>query len=206
MKPAVSAVFKRLKKMVIFIPFIFILLSAESPRPYISPVESPSKVIDGLEFSVVTQSEWRSTDPFMKVKVRIVLQLRITNRLDHPILFPTFDTYSVCLKTAEGVDMVLGGGRDKTFVTPNILLQPGSSYTQPIETTIEYTRDSQVAKLVMRDETGSTAWASLNAGRYTVFIKVFPTQYDFAKRAELPAPLWAGEGTTESVGFVLYGP
>ncbi len=59
------------------------------------------KVIDGHEFSVVTQSEWRNPANLIHKSEAIILQLRITNRTENAILFPTFDSFSISLKTSD---------------------------------------------------------------------------------------------------------
>ena len=179
------------------------LLSAEPPSRILAPVESVSKVIHGLEFSAVTQSEWQNPaylihDPYQS----IVIQLRVTNRGDKAVLFPTFESFHAYLKTPEGKVMSLAGTNDATCVSPNILLQPGQSFSLQLDAMIEYKRagkDKDV-KFILKNGTGSTAEAKLGAGDYSIFFDVNPTPYDFEK-GKLPAPLWSGKGITESVGF-----
>ena len=43
--------------------------------------------------------------------------------------------------------------------------------------------------------------ATLLTGKYSMSFRVSPTPYDFEEDTKLPAPLWAGKGSTESIGF-----
>ena len=59
---------------------------------------------------------------------------------------------------------------------------------------------------IINNGTGSIAEASLGSGEHSIFFVVGPTPYDFEKRGKLPAPLWSGKGTTESIGFIVNPP
>ena len=175
----------------------------------IAPVESPSNVIDGLEFSVVTQSVWGHYRRLAQGSEPIVLQLRITNQTKSAVLFPTFDSFMVGLESSDGTSVKLGGGRDATAITPNILLQPGSSFSMPVDATIAYDAYDAYGKdvrLVVRDGTGSVTTATFLTGEYSIFFNVFPAHYDFEKDGELTAPLWAGKGATKPIGFRVKAP
>ena len=83
-----------MKTLILLFTLLTGLLSAESPSRILAPVESAPKVINGLEFSAVTQSEWQNPaylihDPYQS----IVIQLRVTNRGDKAVLFPTFESF-----------------------------------------------------------------------------------------------------------------
>ena len=172
----------------------------------IAPVESPSNVIDGLEFSVVTQSVWGRYRRLAQGSEPIVLQLRITNQTKSAVLFPTFDSFMVGLESSDGTSIRLGGGRDATAITPNILLQPGSSFSMPVDATVAYDADGKDVRLVVRDGTGSVTTATLLTGEYSIFFNVFPTHYDFGKDGKLTAPLWAGKGATKPISFRVKAP
>jgi len=130
----------------------------------------------------------------------VILQLRIANRTKNAMLFPTFDSFSVEFIASDGTNVRLRGGRDATRITPNILLQPGASFSMPVDAVIE---DGQ---LIVKDGTGRIVTATLPAGEYSIYFDVAPTHYDFEKDAKLPAPLWAGRGFTESIGFKVKAP
>jgi hypothetical protein len=179
------------------------LLRAESPSRILTPVESPPQVIDGLEFTVVTQAEWPLPGPLFG---SIVLQLHVTNRRDNPILFPSFDSFHPVLTTSSGETVRFGGGRDATRITPNVFLHPGKSFALSLEAKIDHKRDGNEIGFVLRDGTGTVYEASLTAGNYLISFSLSPTHYDFERAGKLPAPLWTGKGATESVGFRLNPP
>jgi len=181
-------------------------LWAQSPLRILEPVESAPKVIDGLEFSVVTQSEWGNPANINTRIDQVIMQLRIANHRDKPVLFPTFDSFRVNLKSVGGKEVRVTGGRDFTRITPNILLQPGASFSLPINATLNYKRDDKDVKLTVKDGTGSIDEAMLAAGSYAMSVSVFPTHYEFDRTGKLPAPLWSGKGSTESIGFKLNPP
>jgi hypothetical protein len=194
-------------KLLLLLSFALpLLISAEPLRQVLVPVESRPKVIEGIEFSIVTQAEWPI--PVNSYNSQpIILQLRITNRTDHAILFPTFDSFNMGIEKFDGVRMLLHGERDETQVTPNLLLQPGSSFSMTIEAALTVKdKKSKSLDLIVKDGTGSVASATLLAGSYSAFFEVHPTHYDFEKKAKLPAPLWSGKGVTESIDFTLSAP
>jgi len=177
------------------------LLSAEIHSRILTPVESPPKVVDGLEFSVVTQSEWRNPDHLIHQSEPIILQLRVTNPSERAILFPTFDSFLMGLTKNDGTEVRLGGGRDATRITPHLLLKPGTSFSLNLDAALVYDQANEDVKLVVKDGTGTVITAVLSSGDYFVFFKVHPTHSPFAKKVELPEPLWAGKGTSAPVGF-----
>ena len=58
-----------------FVLLFVVCATGQSSREVLAPVESKPQLIEGLEFSVVTQSKWL-------VQKKITLQLRITNRME----------------------------------------------------------------------------------------------------------------------------
>jgi hypothetical protein len=205
-KTAILVSFKYMKTLFLCFALVPYLLSAESPTRVLAPVESPSKVIDGLEFSVITQSEWRNPANLIHSSEPVILQIRITNRTKNAILFPTFDSFSVRFIASDGTNVRLGGGRDATRITPNILLQPGAGFSMPVDAIIEYERSDKDVRLIVKDGTGTITTATLPAGEYSILFDVAPTHYDFEKNTKLSAPLWAGRGSTESIGFKVKSP
>ena len=190
-----------MKALSLILAIVPCLLFAEPSTQVLAPVESSPKLIQGLEFSVVTQAVWARYRGVRSGSESVILQLRITNRTKSAILFPTFDSFMVGLKSPDGKLVGLGGGRDATAITPNLLLQPGASFSKPVEAKISYKADGKDVQLVVRDGTGSETTATLQSGEYSIFFEVFPTNYDFEEDGELTAPLWSGKGVTETVVF-----
>ncbi|MDB6076943.1 MAG: hypothetical protein JWO82_690 [Akkermansiaceae bacterium] len=172
-----------------------------SPQPFLlEPAESRPKEIGGLEFSIVTQSV------FLPDGRDSVVQLRITNRGTAPLLFPTFDSFSITLTGPDHKPVPLGGNRDATTITPNILLQPGKSFCWPLSVRLKSSAKPGSLELDFKDPTGSQSLSTLKPGSYTLQCELFPTHYDFAGKGGLPAPLWSAKGSTEPVSITLDAP
>jgi len=95
----------------------------------------------------------------------------------------------------------LGGNRDGTIITPNLLLPPGQGISYPLIAKLGYTRKPEAISLKFGDLTGSGSRTLLVPGEYSISVDVFPTHYDFEKTGKLPAPLWSGKGSTDPVRF-----
>ena len=147
---------------ILFLLFVLLpcLVLAESSTRVLAPVESRSRVIEGLEFSIVTQSEWRNSGHRIHDSEPIILQLRMVNRTKKAILFPTFDSFLVRLETSDGAGESLGGGRNGNRITPNILLEPGAGNSMLIDAIINHKGDSKDVELIVKDGTGSIATAT----------------------------------------------
>jgi hypothetical protein len=179
--------------------FLSVASAGDSTATFVQPAESKPKEIGGLEFSVVTQSQWT---PWSSAGERdIILQLRIVNHGDKAILFPTFDSFSVTITGADGKLVHLGGNRDGTIITPNLLLPPGQGISYPLIAKLGYTRKPETISLKFGDLTGSGSVTSLAPGDHSITVEVFPTHYDFEKTGKLPGPLWSGKGMTGPVRF-----
>lgn len=191
-------------------PFLSLLLiipvaAAEPLGGVMEPVESRVKEVAGLEFSVVTQALW--SIPAAGAEQDVVLQLRIMNRGKEPQLFPTFDSFTVTITRAGGEPRPLGGNRDGTIITPNLLLAPGQGISYPLLARLKFDpKEAGAVSLRFGDQTGSGSVTPLKPGDYSISVSVFPTHHDFAKSVELPAPLWAGKGGTEPVHFKVAAP
>jgi hypothetical protein len=173
--------------------------------PTLTPVESAAKVIDGLEFTVVTQSRWEPGNSV--ISWNVVLQLRIANRRKEPVFFPTFDTAFPILTAPDGKTVRLVGTRTCTSITPAILLQPGQVYTLPFDDSIKCDLPAKEISVTHSDATGSNGIWNLKPGDYAVSMLLAPYpdgDIEVEPGEKKPAaPLWVGQGTTESVHFKL---
>jgi hypothetical protein len=174
------------------------LLSAELPPTILTPAESAPILVDGLEFVVVTHAAWELQGN--------VLQLRITNRGDKPMLFPTFDSFYPLLTTADHTTVRLGGGRNKTRITPNILLLPGKGFTLSLDAKLEYQGPGKDGAFQYRDGTGTILTATLSSGIYSIAFDLCPTHGKSKHDENLTTHMWSGRGTTESVNFTVKYP
>lgn len=180
-------------------------LHAEPRSHILEPVESAPKEIDGLEFSVVTQAEWKTTKSTLGDEITV--QLRIKNKGTKPLVFATFDSFSMVLTGPDGKDIPMAGARDATRITPNLLLQPGREICYPLNARVSFDKKNPGgAALELQDGTGTVWFGSLKAGVYSLKAAVAPSPFDFSKETNIPAPLWAGKGTSEPVTFKVATP
>ena len=171
--------------------------------PALRPVESKPVNVGGLDFSAITQAEWNMLEIPYPEKASAILQLRIANKSNAPVWFPTFDSMRPVLTDSKGVKTSLGGGRDGTKVTPNILIPPGKDYCYSLSAMIGKSRDGKSAELVIRDDTGMWFTATIMPGENQIGFHLQPAHLDPAGEGKLDAPLWAAEGETESVRFQI---
>ena len=172
------------------------------------PIESSPTKIDQLEFSVVTQDQWRGAPYFgSKFAVdrdhndEVTLQLRIVNQGAKQIVVPTFDSFTAILQSPEGNETVLGKGRDHTILTPPILLKPGQGYSYPIIARLMQPHDGGGIDLVYADRTGGGSVTAMKPGTYSLYFKLHSSKLfnDWAPDADL----WITSGTTGKVTFTV---
>lgn len=173
--------------------------------PSLRPVESKPVIIEGLEFSVVTEADWnpnfsRGSD------VPLVLQLKIRNTKDAAMLFPTFDSFSPVLTDSTGKELRMGGGRDGTMITPNILILPGKDFSYQIEARIriKWEKTGKRLEIVIKDGTGTEYAGGVEAGVCRIGFQLSPTHFEFAKEGKLEAKLWGASGKTEFVEITIH--
>ena len=179
-----------------------VFCSAFAP-PALRPVESKPVSLGGLEFSAITQDEWKMLEIPYPEKASAILQLRIANKTNAPVWFPTFDTIRPVLTDSKGTKMVFGGGRDGTRVTPNILIPPGKDYCYSLSAMVGKSRDGKGAELVIRDDTGMWFTAPIISGEYQIGYHLQPPHLDPKGEIKMDAPLWVADGDTESVRFQI---
>lgn len=169
--------------------------------PALRPVESKAVTIEGLEFSVVTAADWNAN-----LGPPGVLQLKIRNTTDAPMLFPTFDSFHPVLTDSTGKELRIVGGRDETRITPNILILPGKDFSYQIDTRIEikWEKTGKRLEIEMKDGTGSFYTCGVDPGACRIAFLLGPTHYDFAKEGKLEARLWGASGKTEFVEITIH--
>lgn len=187
----------------ISLSLLAVVLCVGFAPPSLRPVESDPKSIGSLTFSAITQAEWMLLEMPYPEGNKAILQMRIANKSDAPVWFPTFDSMNPVLTDAKGNKTSLGGGRDGTTVTPNIFILPGKDYCYSLSAITRKSRDGKSAELVIRDDTGMWFTAPIVLGEYHIGFHLQPAHLDSAGKSKLDAPLWAAEGDTGSVRFQI---
>jgi hypothetical protein len=178
----------------------FICTLRGNPKvPVLQPVESTPKEIAGLEFSIVTQTVWAPVS--FPGGGDLVVQIRITNRGEKSICFPTLDTFSAVLTGPDGKSMKLAGNRDGTIITPVIVIAPGKRFCYPLGAKLSGSSETKSMELEFSDRTGGLSLTPLEPGDHSLVLELRPAPQDFVARGEYPAPLWSGKGTSAPVTF-----
>ena len=147
------------------------VVSAYRAPCLVGSVESKPVRLEELEFSVVTQDEWRAfrywgskfnADPDRQDE--IPLQLRIVNRGSKSIVVPTFDSFTAMLKGPDGKELPLGKARDYTLATAPILLKPGQGYSYAMIARLVEPHDGDGNEFVFRDLPPGRLFQSLQRG------------------------------------------
>ncbi len=181
-------------------------VSAYQAPSSVRPVESTPIQLEQLEFSVVTQEEWRAfryrgskfnANPDRQDE--IPLQLRIVNRGSKSIVVPIFDSFTAILKGPDGEETRLGKNRDYTLPTPPILIKPGQGCSYALIARLLEPHDSDRIELIFRDRTGGGGVTSMKPGTYSLYFKLHSTGLinDIAPGADI----WITSGTTGGVSF-----
>lgn len=165
--------------------------------PAVRPVESAPKEIGGMEFSVISQAEWRVD--------KLVLQLRMKNVTRTAILFPTFDSISPVITGPDGKAVELGGGRDKTTITPSILIEPGQVFSYPLDAKLAILKDKEGSHFTIQIQDGTGTWitAEVEPGKYKIALQLRPADPAVAKNGGNEAQMWAATGQTETTEITV---
>jgi hypothetical protein len=119
-----------------FIPF---REAAAACPAYVQQASSGPTLVNGLEFVAVVKTQWCGTS-------KPEIQLQITNRSNRKILFSTFDSFALGVKSSDGAN-VLTYEREQLGDARPVLLLPGTTYSLIRETTLDFDTQSQSSSL-----------------------------------------------------------
>jgi hypothetical protein len=115
--------------------------------------ESDPVEVNKARFVVVAEMDWKLGE---EKKARpIETQLRITNLAETDVLFPTFDTFGLTLKTRDGTEIKPRGGRNGTTFTRPLVIPWGASYSICRKAELRWSKTDKAAELCYWDDTGS---------------------------------------------------
>ena len=119
--------------------------------------ESAPVSLNGLQFSVVAQTNWRPLKPPTSdhsLSDDLEIHLRVLNLTREPIVFPTFDTFRIVIKNADGTIIRMGGGRDWTEFTAPIMIPPGVGFSISRKAVLKW-NNPKVMNFLYFDGTGN---------------------------------------------------
>jgi hypothetical protein len=179
--------------------------AATTEPAYIKMAESAPVRIGDWEFVVATPEVWSLRAGLSGSSPDI--QLFITNKGSHDVLFPTFDTFGIILTAPDGTKVGVTGGRDGTRETKPILLPPGGRYCLVRTSKVYSDRNLGSTTFTYEDGTGSIAiYGPMSAGTYGLkfWLRGAPPPFQPPGQT-LPdnVPIWLGEGSTNEVRFQI---
>ncbi len=179
------------------------------PKPYTRLAESKPVQVNGAEFVALAEEEWVACNPPYG-RDPIEVQLRITNRGDKDLVFPTFDTFQIVLKTPDETKIRMDGGRDHTLRGAKpVLIRPGASYCLCRKAELCWNKDGKSRTFVYQDGTGSMfSYGPLQAGKYTLSFWYALDEKKAATHSKLMGniPVWSGKAVTHEVPFEVVDP
>jgi hypothetical protein len=114
----------------------------------------------------VAEVEWKNAGAGAS---SIELDLLIANQSKSDLVFPTFDTFGVLLKRADGTEIPPEGGRDRTAYTRPVLISAGSIYCVRREAQLRWDNKNCAPTLIYDDGTGASwSYGPLKAGKYKI--------------------------------------
>jgi hypothetical protein len=193
-----------------FIPF---QEAAAAYPAYVQQASSRPTLVNGLEFVAVVQTQWCGTSP-------PEIQLQITNRSNRKILFSTFDTFSLGVKSSDGAN-VLVSEREQVGKAQPVLLLPDTRYSLVRYTALDFDTQSQSYKFHYGGSAGANTFnpRPMKKGSYVLSFwfghspnidsQQISDQAVDAARTVLKldkSAIWTGVGETAGVPFELLTP
>jgi len=183
----------------------------EAPRGCMQLLESEPVTVHGVEFVALAQGRWAACNPPYGHDP-IQVQLRITNRSDKDLLFPTFDTFVIVIKTAAGEEIRAPGIRSHVLrgAVP-VLIVPGASYCLSRVAFITWGEDGKSRVFEYQDGTGSEfSYGPLHARKYTLSFEYENPVEEAGGRIQ-PKEIggisaWSGKAVTKDVPFEVKDP
>jgi hypothetical protein len=177
------------------------------PEPFRVHESKPVTTNDAT-FVAVAEAEWRA-GKLAWVNTSREIQLRITNVGKTDAVFPTFDTFGLTLRKADGTEITPVGGRNDTTLTRSVVIAAGATYSLCRRAETKWDQDRKSATLFYYDGTGAmVSFGPLPAGQYT-FSFWYSTTHVNASQKKLrfgDVAIWSGKAVTEELPFEVLAP
>jgi hypothetical protein len=167
--------------------------------------------VNDAQFIVVAQVAWTPKlppDRFSQKYSPVEIQLRIANLSKRDLVFPTFDTFGLALRTDKGREIKPNVVRDVTVITRPVCIGAGAAYTICRSAQLDWDRKRSVATLLYEDGTGTTAaFEGLTPGKYRLgFSYAWRTPKTNVLKALETGSIWQGSATSGEVRVRLDAP
>jgi RNA polymerase sigma factor (sigma-70 family) len=159
--------------------------------------ESKAATVNGVEFRAYAPKECPT--PAAGESQPVELGLRITNTTDKPLTFKMFDATWPTLKTADGKELKMSGGRDVTRPYPPLTVEAGKSADVPRPGRLEWPKGGPGLRLSGTDPSGFLwQFDGLRPGKYLLSFR-----YEYESDDGKAPPFWRGKATTEEIAFEI---
>jgi len=189
---------------------VFVGISTVQPAPP-APFrvrESKPVTTNDATFVAVAEAEWKAGKLASDNAAREI-QLRITNVGKTDAVFPTFDTFGLTLKKADGREIAPVGGRNDTTLTKSVVIAAGTTYCVCRRAETKWDQDRKSATLFYYDGTGSmVSFGPLPAGQYTISFWYSTTHVNESQKKLRfgDVAIWSGKAVTEELPFEVLAP
>ena len=178
--------------------------------------ESAPVSLNGLQFSVAAQTNWRPPKRMMldqSISADLEIHLRILNLTREPIVFPTFDTFWIVIRHTNGTIIPMEGGRDWTEITAPVMIPTGVGFSICRKAELRLNNLSKKFDFVYFDGTGTvlSVPSFTSPGNYKMSFQILSGD---RRRTELHAfaqdnpiggiRVWQGMVKTAELDFKLF--
>jgi hypothetical protein len=177
------------------------------PEPFRVSESKPVTTNDAT-FVAVAEAEWKAGKLASDNTAREI-QLRITNVGKTDAVFPTFDTFGLTIRKADGTEITPVGGRNDTTFTRSVVIAAGTTYCVCRRAETKWDDDRKSATLFYYDGTGTMAsFGPLPAGRYKISFWYSTTHVNGSQKKLRfgDVAIWSGKAATEELAFEILAP
>jgi hypothetical protein len=221
-KDALNEIMRKSSWLILLLATAFTAAAAE-PQKYLELNKSTPVAVKGLEFVAAVQSQCIVLTGGKELPVEV--QLLITNRSGHDLVFRTFDTFSVLLKDAGGKELPGYWDRNGTIATLSVLIRAGDTYClsrkaelwwklggfgstneQNHQAGLGWKPQGTQSGFFYWDGTGmETYFTPVKPGHYALSFRIVSSKKDSARETQKleGLPVWFGDTTTHEVSFEI---
>jgi hypothetical protein len=170
--------------------------------------ESKPVTTNDATFVAVVEAEWKAGKP-NSGKIAREIQLRITNAGKTDVVFPTFDTFGLTIRKADGTQITPVGGRNDTTLTRSVKIAAGTTYCLCRRAESKWDAGRQSATLAYYDGTGTmAAFGPLPAGQYKICFWYSTSHLSEKQKKQRfgDMAIWSGKAVTEELPFEVFAP
>jgi hypothetical protein len=184
-------------------PYTYSMLSAQKESIDMDSNNLGKDAKANLSFRLATDiAKWKVPGKGANDATTIDMQLIIMNNTLSKVALYLLDTVSIEMKTADGANIPMDGGRDIIFksAAPIIYIEPGKSYQLSRSGSLSWAKAGSILRLIGYDDFGGVWYfEDLHRGNYLIRVV-----YENTKNEVNGIKLWRGRGVTNSIGIQIF--